>query len=135
MDNFRWTAPGIEFETERCCPHEEILDNILPYLPENVKNTALTIGPLKAQCVSGTCSMSWMFLYEGTSTHNNLGYFILNANGVGVDTTKLSSGYGYVFPDGASLHSEGCLTAGDTMQVSVPTGASVGWFVAFAFTS
>lgn len=133
IDQLRWDQRGIEFETSRCCAMDQVLDFVLPSLPEGVNNAASSVLSLAsdvgATCVDGSCSMALTYVYEGSSTRNNLGYYFYDPSTAALDTTTFRNGLCTVFPDVSALHSQGCMNQGDTFTISVPAGKSVGWFV------
>lgn len=138
IDQLRWTKRGIEFETSRCCAMDQVLDFVLPSLPEGVNNAAtsvLSITPnVGATCIGVNCSMALTYVYEGSSTRNNLGYYFYDPSTAALDITScvagnFKNGLCTVFPDVSALHSKGCMNQGDTFTINVPSGKSVGWFV------
>lgn len=144
VDNLNWNTVGTEFQTSRCCPLDVVLDVILSLLPESHDNTnsGIIVSNVGGTCISGptgpnsNCTMSMTFLYEGAGYHNVLGYYFYNSSN-NINTTYFSgatsgllvNGLCSLWPDCSLVNSGGCMTSGDTLQVSIPPGQTVGWWV------
>jgi len=81
--------------------------------------------------------MAITFLYEAAGYHNTFGYYFYDeANNGQVDKSSCNDpsmsnndpGLCTIFPDTSMFNSGGCLSAGDTLIISIPAGKQVGWF-------
>jgi len=143
-DTLNWASVGAEVQTSRCCPLDQVLDVTLALLPEskNNMNSGLTVGNVGGTCINGPggpgtpCTMAFTFLYEGAGYRNVVGYYFVNPDTT-LDKTTCNSasvagndpGLCTIWPDTSMTNSQGCLTAGDTMMISIPAGKQLGWFV------
>jgi hypothetical protein len=135
MDQLRFSAKGLEFETPRCCAYDKIIDTVVGALPE-AKNNAVpsyfSASNVAAQCndvPSSSCSVSISFVYEATDIRNVFGYYFYNPNTGALDTTQCVSGYCTVHPDLSGRNQAGCMNNGDTVTLAIPGGSAVGFFV------